>query len=102
MEQMECKICKNVTGYDDNTVTLRQLVADGVNEASKLKNDAIQLEKGNVVTIDGRKRYLKKKKSADQKAQTSSTRSRSKFDFRSNCYLCGTKVIVLNVKSINK
>ena len=96
MEQkgpIQCKLCKHFINDEEDTVTLRKLGADGVNAASKTKNDDIEVIEGDMVHVVCRKEYVKKRKSSEiQNAQTSSTRSASSFDFKSRCYLCGNVV----------
>lgn len=91
---MECKICKKIIADDGSSVTLRQLGANGVNEVSKWKGDDIHVEEGDVVHVDCRKTYIKKRKVDRTSEQDSScsTRSKNTFDFHSNCFLCGNVI----------
>ena len=91
---MEFKICKQESDKDEDFVKLRQLGADGVNSASRLKNDDVHVEAGDFVHKNCRKKYIKRKSSETfEQGPTSSTRSsKSSFEFRSKCFLCGNGV----------
>lgn len=96
----KCQLCNNVIGNGERTVVPTDRGRKKICQASKQRGDNIVLSAGESVHEQCRRKYTNihyirahlRGQAKAQKPKPVFLRSKYTFDFKHNCFLCGTKI----------
>ena len=102
-----CALCNDLLG-DGETVTLRQKGVHGIQKAAADRNETVNVEPGQKVHIECRRRYTNpniisiKRKITGEPPVKADLRSGKVFSFKDDCLFCGRSINETNRQKIYK